>query len=124
MRSRGGHRQVGRPSPQAQACIDLICGEWGHKVQLINECAEDVIGGLTDIDLLYMDGPADAEVHLAIYRALKCVPPLVLFDDILDDAFNVKGALAVPRMLEDGYRVVFRREWQALLTAPHQDGVR
>ena len=46
---------------------------------------------------------------------MGCRPWLVLFDDILGGDFRVKGELAIPNMLADGYELVFRRERQALL---------
>lgn len=117
-----------------------LCGDTVHFIQAR---AEQVIGKFPAIDLLYMDGPNDAAIHLAIWRALTCRPRLVLWDDIIGPGASVpgatpalldarkaalwqhltrtaplwavKGELAIPEMLRAGYDVVFHRDRQALL---------
>ena len=101
-------------------------------LRFIEDFAELAVRRLAPIDLLYMDGPADPGMHLAVYRGLRSPPRFVLWDDIIlpTDApgrwprwppkgdfprWAVKGELAIPAMLEDGYRIVFERERQVLL---------
>lgn len=112
-----------------------VCGGWADVVTFV--CADAVVFAdeLRGVDLLYMDGPSDAKMHLGLYRALPEHPRLVLFDDIVlpgepvgvwpkwppegvTEQWAVKGALAIPAMLEDGYRIVFAKGRQVLLQAP------
>lgn len=123
--------------PQALANARKVVGPWGGPVTFVQGRAEDVVAGRAPIDLLYMDGPSDAQVHLDIYRALPEPAALVLWDDIVLESdppgrwpkwppkgtwewpkWAIKGTLAIPEMLEDGYRIRFARDRQVLLEAP------
>lgn len=95
-----------------------LCGAWSDSVEFVCGDALGHIADMNGIDLLYMDGPADAEFHFRLYRALASRPPLVLFDDILDLSYRVKGETAIPAMLRDGYFLRFLRDRQALLGVP------
>jgi len=110
--------------PAWKACRSAhqVVGEFASWVTIRQEYAEKVLPTLSRrIDLLYMDGPHgndyafSARIHLEFYRALRCKPRLVLFDDIKDPTFGVKGTLAVPAMIADGYELLWVRGVQALL---------
>lgn len=95
-----------------------LCSEWSDSVDFVCGDALGHTADMNGIDLLYMDGPADAEFHFRLYRALGSRPPLVLFDDIIDASYRVKGETAIPAMLGNGYGLVFRERRQALLAVP------
>lgn len=115
-----------------------ICGPWAEHVDFHLGSAEKVLPRLEPADLLYMDGPADAELHLHCYRACRVPARLVLFDDIIgngpwtgvgdvpswyqdaeaDRPWAPKGTLAVPAMLDEGYSIIFDRQHQLFLQRP------
>lgn len=111
------------PEPHANDVARTIVGEFRPWLVQQRMLAQDFLGGFKPrIDLLYMDGPHtddhihSAEVHLLIYRALLQRPRFVLFDDIANSTtWEVKGELAIPAMLEDGFELVFARQHQAFL---------
>lgn len=95
-----------------------ICGPWADRVVFLEGDALDLAPVVAiGSDLLYMDGPPDPAWHLSLWRAINLPIPLVLFDDVLDNSFRVKGAEVIPEMLDQGYELVFRRDRQALLAA-------
>lgn len=101
---------------EAFAHARKVAKPWLQYIDFIVGRGEDVLSTLSVINLLYLDGPPDAEPHLRMWEALRVRPLLVLFDDILESRdFTVKGTLAIPRMLTDGYRLIFVRGRQALL---------
>jgi hypothetical protein len=115
-----------------------LCAAWEQSVEFLVASADDVLPTLTQIDLLYMDGPADAEDNLRIYRSLPFLPRFVLWDDVIGweswdpgplklapprwyeaaqqhRPWAPRGTLAIPVMETDGYRIVFHEEHQVLL---------
>lgn len=102
----------------AIACAKEVVGPYLPWMRWRQGTGEGLLADHIDpIDLLYMDGPAAAQPHLDMYRALQVRPRLVLFDDVGPD-FGPKGSLAIPAMLEDGYQLVFHEKAQALLRCP------
>ena len=118
-------------NPRAIQSAMRICGRYADRVRFVRARAELVVGGL-EPDLLYMDGPSDAAVHLAVYHALRHTPRLVLWDDIIlpgetgpkwpprgrHAPYAVKGELAIPAMLDDGWTLLWAEGRQVLMEAP------
>jgi hypothetical protein len=113
--------------PAWKACRSArqVVADLATWVTIRQEYAEKVLPTLKErIDLLYMDGPHGADysfsarIHLEFYRALNAPPRLVLFDDIKTPDYGVKGTLAIPAMIADGYELLWVRGVQALLRWP------
>lgn len=114
-----------------------LCQQWASAVTWVHGDARTALAGIDSIDLLYMDAVSEPTMHMEAWQALTCRPALVLWDDIVTPGdmcpgaepgevkpfpppgetrqWAVKGALAIPAMLSDGYQVVFARDRQVLL---------
>jgi hypothetical protein len=136
----GGRLTTIDPNRRALSCARQLTAPWSAAVDYVQDAAERRLAAFGAIDLLYMDGPSDATMHRRAWDALRCRPRLVLWDDIVTPGhpvpgappqkvykqwpppgnlpeWAVKGALAIPAMLEDGYTVVFAVDRQVLLGA-------
>jgi hypothetical protein len=117
--------------PAATALTREETGEFGNVSALTQDGVEFLNAFDQPIDLLYLDAwdaflPGSPENHLRAYVAARKNlhdRSLILIDDTnLGD--RGKGALVVPKALEEGYQVIFA-ENQTLLGRPmvlHDDG--
>ncbi len=105
--------------PRATEAVREVVGEWRPWLRAETKEGRAFLGNhKAPIDLLYMDGPSDADVHLAIWEAMKIRPRFVLFDDVSGEQYVPKGTKAIPAMIRAGYQLLWHRDRMALLRWP------
>lgn len=102
--------------PRATEAVREIVGEWKPWLRAETRQGQAYLANhKAPIDLLYMDGPSDADIHLDMYAVMKIRPRLILFDDVSGAEFVPKGTKAIPAMIKDGYELLWHRDKMALL---------
>lgn len=103
-------------NPEATEAVRDIVGEYRPWLRAQTKDGKSFLANYRAwMDLLYMDGPSDAQFHLDAYRGMKVRPRFVLFDDVAGAEFVPKGTTAILAMCQDGYELVWHRDKMALL---------
>lgn len=94
------------PTLEAIEAAKRVCGDLQPHVEFVAERGEVWAQGYRgDVDLLYLDGPNQAQAHLDVYEHLRDQPLVVVVDDVIDEQYGPKGRLVVPHLLERGYEM-------------------